>query len=101
MDELQQLISKIRPADVHLVLSACTKTSDLVAIIDKYKSLGITRLLFTKLDETVKIGNVFTAAVKSKVPFSYFTFGQRVPDDIELAQPSGLAQRLFEEQIAS
>jgi flagellar biosynthesis protein FlhF len=53
-------------------------------------------LLFTKLDETLKLGNVLAAAVRSKIPLSYFSFGQRVPDDIELAQPQRLAQRLFE-----
>jgi flagellar biosynthesis protein FlhF len=96
MQELQDLIEKMKPDEIHLVLSATTKISDLTNIIEKYRPLGVNRLLFTKLDETMKIGNVFTMALQSKIPFSYFTFGQRVPDDIELAQPSRLLSRLFE-----
>jgi len=96
MDDLSAFIGRMAPQEIHLVLSAATKESDLIAIIDKYKQLGVNRLLFTKLDETMKLGNVFTAAIRSKVPFSYFTFGQRVPDDIESAQPHRLVQRLFE-----
>lgn len=96
MDELKELIETIRPDEIHLVLSAGTKVSDLNSAIDRYRTLGVNRLLFTKLDETLKLGNVLAAAVRSKIPLSYFSFGQRVPDDIELAQPQRLAQRLFE-----
>jgi flagellar biosynthesis protein FlhF len=96
MEELSALIKQIAPDEIHCVLSAGTKVSDLVAAIEKYGKLGANRLLFTKLDETVKLGNVFAAGVKSRIPFSYFTFGQRVPDDIERAQPHRLVTRLFE-----
>jgi flagellar biosynthesis protein FlhF len=96
MGELSVLIKRMKPDEIHCVLSAGTKASDLCAAIEKYKQLGVNRLLFTKLDETMKLGNVFTAAVQSRVPFSYFTFGQRVPDDIERAQPHRLVARLFE-----
>jgi flagellar biosynthesis protein FlhF len=96
MQDLSALIEAMRPDEIHLVLSAGTKVSDLNSAIERYRPLGVNKLLFTKLDETMKLGNVLTVAVESKIPFSYFTFGQRVPDDIELAQPQGLAQRLFE-----
>jgi flagellar biosynthesis protein FlhF len=100
MGELSGLIKRMKPDEVHCVLSAGTKASDLCAAIEKYKQLGVNRLLFTKLDETMKLGNVFTAAVQSGIPFSYFAFGQRVPDDIERAQPHRLVARLFEEVAA-
>jgi len=96
MEELFSFIKRIVPDEIHCVLSAGTKVSDLLYTIEKYKQLGANRLLFTKLDETMKLGNVFTAVIQSKVPFSYFTFGQRVPDDIEPAQPHRLVTRLFE-----
>jgi flagellar biosynthesis protein FlhF len=96
MEELSALIKQLAPDEIHCVLSAGTKVSDLIAALEKYGKLGANRLLFTKLDETMKLGNVFAAGVKSKIPFSYFTFGQRVPDDIERAQPHRLVTRLFE-----
>jgi flagellar biosynthesis protein FlhF len=96
MEELSGFIKRMVPDEIHCVLSAGTKVSDLQYAIEKYKQLGVNRLLFTKLDETMKLGNVFTAVVQSKIPFSFFTFGQRVPDDIEPAQPHRLVTRLFE-----
>jgi len=99
LDELHSFIHAIMPDEIHLVLSAGTKTSDLTSIISQYKKLGVNRLLFTKLDETIKLGNVFTAGISSRIPFSFFTFGQRVPDDIELAQSHRLVQRMFEGSI--
>jgi flagellar biosynthesis protein FlhF len=96
MGELAEFIKHLKPHEVHLVLSAGTKVSDLLITIEKYSQLGVNRLLFTKLDETMKLGNVFAAGMQSKIPFSFFTFGQRVPDDIERAQPHRLVQRLFE-----
>ncbi len=95
MEELSTLIKHIAPDEIHCVLSAGTKVSDLLVTIEKYAKLGANRLLFTKLDETIKLGNIFAAGIKSRIPFSYFTFGQRVPDDIERAQPNRLVTRLF------
>lgn len=100
MDELAALIKCISPDEIHCVLSAGTKVSDLLVTIEKYGKLGANRLLFTKLDETMKLGNVFAAGIRSRIPFSYFTFGQRVPDDIERAQPHRLVTRLFERSQA-
>jgi flagellar biosynthesis GTPase FlhF len=58
-------------------------------------------VLFTKFDETGRPGNVFNAVVKSGgVPVSYFTFGQSVPDDIELAQPGRFIRRLWKESVS-
>jgi flagellar biosynthesis protein FlhF len=56
----------------------------------------VNRLLFTKLDETVCVGNVFNTVYHTSIPMSYFTTGQSVPDDIEVANSSRLVTRLFE-----
>ena len=97
MEELKGLIDTLHPDEVHLVLSATTKDSDLLDIVKRYKSININRLLFTKLDETVKVGSIFNLVSEVKIPVSYFTFGQSVPDDIELARPAGFVARLWED----
>ncbi|MBD3315540.1 MAG: hypothetical protein GF344_07110, partial [Chitinivibrionales bacterium] len=96
MRDLESFLEMLRPDETHLVLSAATKESDLVDTIKRYRELGVNRLLFTKLDETVRLGNVFNVVSRSGIPVSYFTFGQSVPDDIELAQPGRFVQRLWE-----
>lgn len=96
MKELITFIEKLHPDEIHLVLSSTTKDSDLFDIVQRYKEVNINRLLFTKLDETVRIGNIFNIVNESRVPVSYLTFGQSVPDDIELAQSTRLVKRLWE-----
>lgn len=95
MGELSEFLDELSPDEIHLVLSATTKDSDLSDIIKRYKNCNINRLLFTKLDETVKLGNVFNIVFKEGIDVSYLTAGQSVPDDIELAQPIRFIQRLL------
>ncbi|MCU0609229.1 MAG: flagellar biosynthesis protein FlhF [Chitinispirillaceae bacterium] len=96
MAELKDLLATIHPDEVHLVMSATTKDSDLIDTVNRYRDLGINRLLFTKLDETVHVGNVFNTVSTSGIPVSFFSQGQSVPDDIELAQPVSFVKRLWE-----
>ncbi|MBN1578431.1 MAG: flagellar biosynthesis protein FlhF [Chitinispirillaceae bacterium] len=96
MNDLQELLTALHADEVHLVLSATTKDSDLVDCIERYRGAGINRLLFTKLDETGRIGNIFNTVHRCDLPVSYFTNGQSVPDDIEVAQASRFIQRLLE-----
>ena len=101
MRDLEAFMAAIHPEEVHLVLSATTKDQDLSDTIAHYRHLGANRVLFTKFDETGQLGNVFNAVVKSGgMPVSYFTFGQSVPDDIELAQPARFIRRLWKESIS-
>jgi flagellar biosynthesis protein FlhF len=90
-------MESLHPDETHLTLSATTKDADLLENIDRYRPMGINRLLFTKFDETSKLGNVFNSVVTASIPVSYFTFGQGVPDDIELAQPVRFMHRLWKE----
>jgi len=96
MDELAAFMQELNPDCVHLVLSAATKESDLIAIANKYKKIGVSRMLFTKLDETLKLGNIFNVVQTVGIPVSYFTIGQSVPDDIETAQSAAFVRKLLE-----
>ena len=96
MEELRALLETLRPDETHLVLSATTKDSALSEMVRNYSGVKINRLLFTKLDETAKLGNIFNAVSEVGIPVSYFTTGQSVPDDIELAQAGKFVKRLME-----
>ncbi|MFP4163363.1 MAG: flagellar biosynthesis protein FlhF [Chitinispirillaceae bacterium] len=95
MEELKTLVSTLKPDETHLVLSATTKDSDLEEMIRLYKTVKVNRLLFTKLDETTKLGSIFNVVSKENIPVSYFTVGQSVPDDIELAKSARFVQTLI------
>ncbi len=67
-----------------LVMSATTKLKDLKKIVDNYKCISDFQLIFTKLDETSSLGNLYNIREYSGKPISYVTYGQNVPDDIEV-----------------
>lgn len=99
MRDLRAFLEVLHPDEIHLVLSATTKDADCMSMVEQYRPFGVNRVLFTKLDETGRLGNIFNTVIRTKVPVSYFTFGQGVPDDIELAQPARFVQRMWKEAM--
>lgn len=94
MTEVRDLLKLNHPVEVHLVLSATTRERDLMQHTSHYRGIPFTRLLFTKVDETTGVGGLFDLMKNTGVPLSYFSVGQRVPEDLELAQPERLADLL-------
>lgn len=68
----------------HLVLSATTRSEDLEKIVEGFAPSRPDHLVFTKLDETSNFGPVFNELVRTGKPISYYTDGQRVPEDIHV-----------------
>ncbi|RMD93829.1 MAG: flagellar biosynthesis protein FlhF [Calditrichaeota bacterium] len=82
MDQLAKFMDLARPDEVHLVLAISLRTEDLIDIVKNYSVLPVNRLLFTKLDETKRPGNILNVVKKINLPVSFLTNGQNVPDDI-------------------
>ena len=78
--------------DVNLVLSAGSKLEDLKEIYKNFAFLNIDTLIFTKFDETKAFGTVFSLIYDIDRPVSYFSIGQEVPDDIEVANSDFLVE---------
>lgn len=81
MATLQEFLKNQEDIDVHLVLSATTKSTDLTDIVNKFEPLGPEHLIFTKLDETSAYGPLFNQIIRTRKPVSYLTVGQSVPED--------------------
>lgn len=81
--------------EVYLVLSATTKSPDLYLTFEKYSIFNPDKLVFSKIDESLSLGNLFSLKLKTDIPAAYFTTGQRVPEDIEIAYPRKFARRVF------
>ncbi len=91
LNEVKEIVSYVQEADVFLVISATTAYKDIVDIIQSYEFLNNYKLLFTKLDETTTVGNILNIKALTGKPLSYFTTGQSVPDDIEIASAEKIA----------
>ena len=71
--------------DVILALQGTTKYEDMYEIYQKFSSLKIDTIMFTKLDETRSFGNIFSLIHTIQKPLSYFSIGQEVPEDLRVA----------------
>ncbi len=84
MNEWSPVIS--RPEiDVHLVLPATMRCTDLARAARRFEPLRPSHLLFTHLDETTSCGGLLSLAIETGRPVSFLCAGQGVPEDIEPA----------------
>lgn len=96
-DDLERLINTIpkEEREIYLVLSATTKYKDLIRITESYSDFTEYRLIFTKLDETISVGNIFNLKLHTNADLSYTTYGQNVPDDISKIDTQETAKKLL------
>lgn len=95
MYELRNMIDAAMPEEIHLVLSSTTRRRDLDNLVDRFAAVGFDRVILTKLDESMTFGAIFNVHAKCAKPFSYFTNGQSVPEDIETATQSQVAEMIL------
>lgn len=81
--------------EVYLVLSATTKYRDLQDMCNIYQTFADYKLIFTKLDETSCYGNLLNIHLYSGANLSYATYGQNVPDDIEVFDTQKIVKKLL------
>jgi flagellar biosynthesis protein FlhF len=99
--ELRTILDGVKSdLDIHLVLSATTKWQDALDIMTRFNQLMYSKIIITKLDETNTVGSLFSILSKDK-KLSYFTMGQGVPDDIELAEKEKLLELLVLDGLGS
>lgn len=82
VSEVNSLLQSSEPSDTILVVSLTGKTADMVAIADRFKKYGVSKILFTKLDETSAYGAIFNLVMNAELNPTYIASGQNVPDDI-------------------
>ncbi|MBJ6751707.1 flagellar biosynthesis protein FlhF [Geomonas anaerohicana] len=97
LDELKGYLETQTGIDVYLCLSATTRSREIDEIIATFGTLPLTKLLFTKLDESRTFGCIVDTCFKHKIPLSYFSTGQKVPEDIEVATSRKLAAMVVQE----
>jgi len=93
--ELGELLEAAGDIEKFLVLSLTTKFEDMLDIVTTFSTICDFKIIFTKLDETSKMGNIVNICHKTGKKLSYITFGQNVPDDIKTIAPNEVAMRLL------
>lgn len=95
IDELATFLKPEFNIDKHLVLSATTREHELLDAIERFQGLGITHTIFTKIDECANLGIILNVQIQNPNPLSYFTNGQRVPEDLLEASPKIAAELIM------
>ncbi|MDR1597195.1 MAG: flagellar biosynthesis protein FlhF [Treponema sp.] len=72
-------------AEVHLAMAASTKYSDIREILRQFAPFNYRAVVITKLDETIRVGNVISALFTDGKEVSYITDGQPVDKHIHRA----------------
>ncbi len=80
--------------EVFLTLSSTTKISDIRELFKTFGPFGYEALILTKLDETLRIGNVLSVLAEHDKPVAFLTDGQTVPQDIHEATVARLMMNL-------
>lgn len=93
--ELGQLFGGLPELEHHLVVSGTTKEDNLADAFRGFNALPLASCIMTKLDESKDIVGVFNQLGTCRVPLSYLTTGQRIPEDIETATRRRLADLLL------
>lgn len=95
MKRLVNVVQETGDSQVFLVLSATTKYRDLLKIVSRYNQIADYQLIFTKLDETDVEGNLLNLKLYTEKPIAFVTYGQNVPNDIELFNPQKTVKQIL------
>lgn len=91
MAELKELITADPRVSAVLVVSANGDPQGLERVVQEFSILRPVGLIGTKLDEAIHFGGLFSLSIQSRLPFAYFTHGQKVPEDIRQATREDMA----------
>lgn len=79
----------------YLVLSATAQRKVLQEAVVHFRKIPLSGCIFTKLDEALGIAEILSVAIQHGLPLGYLTDGQRVPEDIGIADVNALINRVL------
>ncbi len=83
----------------YLVLAANTQANVMQENVERFKKIPLCGCIYTKLDESLSVGEMISTSIQNGLPIGYLTDGQRVPEDIKVANAEKLVS--LAEKMAS
>lgn len=80
-----------------LLLSGNAQGGTLDDVVRAYRGVGLEGCILTKIDEAINIGAALDVMIRHRLLLHYVTNGQRVPEDLHLANPIFLVDRVFKQ----
>lgn len=94
-EQVAMLSSANVPVKRLLCLAATSTGETLNEVVRAYKGDGLAGCIMTKLDEAATVGSVLDVIIRQKLKLFYVANGQRVPEDLHLANQNYLVDRAF------
>ena len=92
---IESLKSTGAPIEFHLCLSITEKEAQLDQAVKGFAPLGLSSLMFAKLDESWSFGEIYNACRRWSTPLSFFSIGPEIPQDLERATRERVIERIF------
>lgn len=89
-EQLRTLRHDDLPIRTYLVMSATSQYKTVMEIIDAFQILEPQAAILTKLDEAVSKATALSAIIERRIPLSFITNGQQVPEDIYMPEAETL-----------
>lgn len=74
----------------YLVLAANTQQRVMQENVERFRRIPLAGCIYTKLDESLSVGEIITTSLQNGLAIGYLTDGQRVPEDIKVANAEKL-----------
>ena len=78
-----------------LVLNATSHGDTLDEVVQAYRTRGLDGCILSKIDEAASLGPALDCAIRHELNVHYLATGQRVPEDLHLANRQYLIHRAF------
>lgn len=97
IDDVNKIIDNVDFTHKYLVMQANLSKNSIKNTINTFKKWKPTSIILSKIDETIRYGEVVEGISTATIPLSYFSIGQNIPDDIEQAEKRKLLELLLPE----
>ncbi len=99
LGEIKEILTGIQQEIKNILTISCNfKNEDAFEVVYKYQTFfPIHSLFFTKIDETKRPGLLLNLPVETRIPVSYLSTGQRVPEDLKVLTPEVIASYILGE----
>ena len=98
-EQVEMLCQAGKPIKRLLMLNATSHGDTLDEVVQAYQTRGLDGCILTKIDEAASLGPALDCAIRHQLNVHYLATGQRVPEDLHLANRQYLIHRAFKTRI--
>ncbi|MEM7167122.1 MAG: hypothetical protein AAF581_16795 [Planctomycetota bacterium] len=95
--EVRALFEGVANVETHLCVAMTSSRDTVIDVVENFGAMEFNRILITKMDEAPRGGALYDLMQVARVPLSYLTCGQEVPDDIQAASVDRVLRHLLGE----